>query len=616
MKRTLKLVLILTYVLIIPFSILESQTLRIMPMGNSITYDENSLDEGQNIRPAGKRISYRYKLYQLLTEAGYSFDFVGSENAGNDYFQNPEMDDNAGFPGIDKAQLAYLLETGYNQRSGAYESPGAYLLSYPADIILLHIGTNNLSASASEIKDILDIIRSYDSDVIVLVARIINRETYSSLTTTFNDNVELMVTALHDPRIIMVNMETGAGMNYSTDMIDNLHPNQNGYNKMAFKWFNAIVDLNNPPIIASIPPQSVFQGSSFDAIYLDDYITDAEDPDNLIQWTFSLQQDSKLSVSIDASRVLHVLVTDNAWYGSETILLKALDTGSGAYQKTDSVEVIFTVQKSNEPPIITSTPNSHIDEDNNYNYTIEAIDNDDDILSYSALQIPSWLSFSSVTHSLSGRPTNSEVGTYDISLRVYDGKDYTDQDYQLTVNNVNDLPIIISVPVTAVQVGQAYMYEFMATDVDAGDVLSFSASYKPDWLSFSSITDKAILFGSPTQANVGANAVILKVSDGHADLIQGFTITVSGATAINDINLEEEVIIYPNPIISTAYFKSSHPVNIKFLLFNTTGLLLKEIVAENTDKLEIDLSGITKGIYFYKAFVNNTIILGTLSKIE
>ena len=72
-------------------------------MGNSITFDNNSLDNPP--RPDGVRISYRYKLYQLITEAGYSFDFTGSENAGNNFFQNAEIDDNAGFPGITTPQL-------------------------------------------------------------------------------------------------------------------------------------------------------------------------------------------------------------------------------------------------------------------------------------------------------------------------------------------------------------------------------------------------------------------------------------------------------------------------------------------------------------------------------
>ncbi len=281
---------------------LTAQTVRILPMGNSITFDDRTGDT----RPDGDKISYRYRLYQLITAAGYTFDFTGSENAGNNYFQSDDLDDNAGFPGITDAQLAYLISTGYNLKAGKYEAPGPYLNYYPADIILLHIGTNELDENPDDVEDILNNIRHWDSDVIVLVARIINRATYSSVTTTFNNNVAAMVAARGDNRIIMVNMETGAGINYSTDMYDNLHPNQNGYNKMAAKWFEAIDALNTPPVISTVPAQSTIQGTPFGNVILDDYVTDTEDADNKIHWTYRLQANSKFSATIDANRILKV----------------------------------------------------------------------------------------------------------------------------------------------------------------------------------------------------------------------------------------------------------------------------------------------------------------------
>jgi hypothetical protein len=261
------------------------------------------------------------------------------------------MDDNAGFPGIDKEQLAYLLKYGKNLYTGIQITPGPYIQTFPADIILLHIGTNNLTASSSEVSALLDNIRNYDSNVIILIARIINRATYSSLTTTYNDNVQSMVAARGDSKIISVNMETGAGINYSTDMFDNLHPNTTGYDKMAAKWFQVLDGLNAAPVVSSIPQQYINQGTtSFNNINLDSYVTDNEDPDNLIEWTYELQANSKFTASINSSRVLQVSASDLNWYGSETITLKARDSGSGSFRKTDSVDVVFTVVKANEPP--------------------------------------------------------------------------------------------------------------------------------------------------------------------------------------------------------------------------------------------------------------------------
>lgn len=587
-------------------------------MGNSITYDENSYDYPPHVRPVGDRISYRYKLYQLITEAGYTFDFVGSEDAGNNYFQNAEMDDNAGFPGMDKEQLAYLMKYGKNLVTGIQITPGYYLDTYPADIVLLHIGTNNLNADATVVSALLDNIRHAAPNAIILVARIINRYGYSSsLTTLYNDNVQAMIAARGDSKIISVNMETGAGINYYTDMFDDLHPNTAGYNKMALKWFQAMDALNQAPVVSSVPPQSIPQGTvSFNNISLDPYVTDAEDADNAIHWTYRQQIGSKFTVNISTGRVLSVSVNDLNWYGSETITLKARDSGSGAFQKTDSVDVVFTVTKGNEPPVITSVPLTTTNEDNNYSYTITATDNDGDPLTYSAPLIPAWLSFSSSTRILSGKPTNSEVGIHNITLRVTDGKDPVDQSFQLTVVNVNDLPVITSTPITSVDVNTAYLYEFTATDVDVGDILTYSALSKPGWLNFSADEIKGILYGTPLAVNIGPNSVILKVSDGKADILQGFTIMVNNPTGIDENGVNNKYTIYPNPANHIVYFKSYLPANIKLMIYDASGLLQKEVIAKNTNELEIDVSDLPKGMYLYKILTDNNIITGKLSLID
>jgi len=215
---------------------------KIMLLGDSITYDNRRKD----MRPTGVRIAYRRTLHDLLVSAGYAFDFVGSEDGGDRYL-GEEMDDNAGFPGITDDQLAVLISTGFAGHTSTQVTPGPYLEAYPADIILLHIGTNHVEVSPDDVEQILDHIRTSDPDVYIIMARIINRYPYDEVTTTFNDNVEVMVTARADSRIIMVDMEDGAGIDYYTDMDDDLHPNYLGYNKMAAVWFEALSKLLSSP---------------------------------------------------------------------------------------------------------------------------------------------------------------------------------------------------------------------------------------------------------------------------------------------------------------------------------------------------------------------------------
>jgi hypothetical protein len=93
--------------------------------------------------------------------------------------------------------------------------------------------------------------------------------------------------------------------------------------------------------------------------------------------------------------------------------------------------------------------------------------------------------------------------------------------------NSNHSPVITSTPITSATVGMLYSYTLAATDVDPGEVLTYSAITMPAWLSFNASTK--ILAGTPSAANIGTHAVTLRVSDGKVNSDQSFVITVSAA---------------------------------------------------------------------------------------
>jgi lysophospholipase L1-like esterase len=219
---------------------LYAQTLKIMPLGDSITYDSYTGDP----RPTELKTGYRQPLWLSLADSGNFVDFVGSKVVGADAV--PAFDpDNAGFPGYSTSQLADLLEA---------DPP--YLDSYQPDIVLLHIGTNNLQVNVTGVERILDTIDAYSTSAHVVIARIINQAPCcNSTVTAFNVEVETLVNnrKLAGDRLTLVDMEDGAGLDYiiddtepfEHDMIDYLHPNARGYTKMAEVWFDALMTLLN-----------------------------------------------------------------------------------------------------------------------------------------------------------------------------------------------------------------------------------------------------------------------------------------------------------------------------------------------------------------------------------
>jgi len=204
--------------------------LRIMPLGDSITYGMHSYDEflTQESLVGG----YRQFLWRMLKDSNKTVDFVGSEQAGTAI--TPAIDpDNEGHPGWrmgDIANIAY----------GKMEE-------FQPDIVLLHIGTNDLAETSPDgVLNILNEIDSYENNsgkkIRVLVALIIPRQIADGRIDTFNKNLEkaLQKRMLAGDRITIVDMYRGAHLT-SSDYANDMHPNDTGYYKMAQVWFRAIM---------------------------------------------------------------------------------------------------------------------------------------------------------------------------------------------------------------------------------------------------------------------------------------------------------------------------------------------------------------------------------------
>ncbi|MDC7235616.1 MAG: SGNH/GDSL hydrolase family protein [Spirochaetales bacterium] len=228
--------------------------LRIMPLGDSITYD-NDLRDCKTPRLIGDRIAYRFHLYVLLKQSGYDFTFVGNRKAGFNYFNESQ---NAGFPGCTVRQLAELLRTGYNGFEDCYEVKGKYLGLFNPDIILLHIGTNHVEkAVAGDMEDVLQSILEYSDQrervVTVFLARIIDYAQHNPDVIRYNIAVDDLIKRWDNKtrtlKIIRVDMENA--LDYAADMADKFHPNETGYKKIAEKWFEAIRRSYVPEINSS-----------------------------------------------------------------------------------------------------------------------------------------------------------------------------------------------------------------------------------------------------------------------------------------------------------------------------------------------------------------------------
>ncbi|MFC1975669.1 LamG-like jellyroll fold domain-containing protein [Chloroflexota bacterium] len=232
-----------------------STPVKIMPLGDSITRGNSS-----GVGDPAKQISYRKDLWDSLIAGGYRVGFTGTLIHGQFY------------DGFDPNHEGHSGERDDYLAEHIYDNGGDnWLSSTSPDVILLHIGTNDINwHDPNDVDDLLDEINQYEADnhksVTVIVARMIHRLNYSSwgATHSFNNTTEVVALGnlANGDKIIVVDMENGAGINYAQypdgDMWDWGHPYATGYTKMAAVWYDALDDflpvcVDEPPNITSSP---------------------------------------------------------------------------------------------------------------------------------------------------------------------------------------------------------------------------------------------------------------------------------------------------------------------------------------------------------------------------
>jgi lysophospholipase L1-like esterase len=193
-------------------------TPRIMPLGDSITFGDGSSHGG----------GYRRDLWHALANAGYDVDFVGSERDGA--LPDP---DHEGHPGWEIDDIT--------------EQVVGWLIVWRPTVVLLHIGTNDLDRDADvrgapgRLGALLDTILRTAPGVTLYVSSIspVRSAVVQRRIDTYNVEVPRLVAerARAGHRVHFVDI---AGLLTIADLADDLHPNDQGYAKMAGAWFNAL----------------------------------------------------------------------------------------------------------------------------------------------------------------------------------------------------------------------------------------------------------------------------------------------------------------------------------------------------------------------------------------
>ncbi|MBU0496590.1 MAG: cadherin-like domain-containing protein, partial [Candidatus Thermoplasmatota archaeon] len=102
-----------------------------------------------------------------------------------------------------------------------------------------------------------------------------------------------------------------------------------------------IIAGNDPPIISNIPDQTIREGQQFTTINLNNYVTDTDNEDNEINWTYI--GNKELKIFIDNNNNAKIYLINSSWFGNEIITFRATDL-DGLY---DECEITFYRFKKN-----------------------------------------------------------------------------------------------------------------------------------------------------------------------------------------------------------------------------------------------------------------------------
>lgn len=208
----------------------HARTTYILPLGDSIT---------QGGKTDREEYTYRYPLYGKLKSAGYDFDFIGSQSQGlqtGAKWPEPFDPDHEGHYGWKTAKVCEKLPEWMPKWQAA------------PDIALIHLGTNDQKAQDHDVavvqplKEIIALLRQKNPRVVVLVGHL-NFNGGNSL--KIRPLVETMAQEVSTPQSPVVTVPMYEGWvedpkKPGADTFDWAHPNPQGQEKMAARWFDAM----------------------------------------------------------------------------------------------------------------------------------------------------------------------------------------------------------------------------------------------------------------------------------------------------------------------------------------------------------------------------------------
>jgi len=213
--------------------LLSAEPLKVLCIGDSITQGGNKPEE----------YTYRLPLQRKLIEAGIAYDFIGSRTQG--------LSASAIWPDADAKHPFDADHEGYYGQKTAFvvtKVKNALPKLDTPDVVLVHLGTNDQKTTdapaeiIAPLEDLIRELRARNPKVKVFIGQLaFNGGASVKFRPLFSEMAERLSTA--ESPVVAIDHYKGWIENPglpNTDTFDWAHPNLQGQEKMAAKWFAAM----------------------------------------------------------------------------------------------------------------------------------------------------------------------------------------------------------------------------------------------------------------------------------------------------------------------------------------------------------------------------------------
>lgn len=222
--------------------------------------------------------------------------------------------------------------------------------------------------------------------------------------------------------------------------------------------------------------------------------------------------------------------------GQSSVTIRVTDPQGGS----ESQSFTLTTRRVGGPPLIQSVPPTEAAVGIGYLYTVQAVDAENEPLTYSLIEAPVGMTINSRTGEIAWTPTAEQLGQQSVFIAVADASgNRSTQGFsvQVVAGLPNRPPVISSQPNLFATVGENYRTTIQAIDPE-GTTVTYSLRRGPEGMTVDSATGQ--VNWTPTTGQAGRAIVTLVATDEQGGAsVQSFEIDILG------VNTSPEIISTP-----------------------------------------------------------------------